>query len=241
MNTYNDFNNYNFNDYELESVNEAHMPVLILADTSGSMSGTPIINLNKAINRFSADVCRDPRAASQVDVAVMGFNHATNVQQDWRPVNKLDPVSFNAGGGTNLGDALEKGVEMLRKQGHRYANEGIETRMPYMILISDGYGGDVSRAAELIRKRTDERKMRLWVLAVKGYDKATIAQLTDGKRVFELRDEDGFDFTEFFDFMAASVKAVSTSSPDQQVHIDTKIGTEGSNCKVPDLDAWLND
>ena len=114
--------------------------------------------------------------------------------------------------------------------------------MPYLILITDGYGGDITEIAEVIKKRTDDRKMKLWVLAVKGYDKATVAKLTDGKRVFELVDENGFDFSEFFDFMAVSVKAVSTSAPGQDtVSVKHNIGRDGSTCRVPDLDAWLND
>ena len=42
--------------------------------------------------------------------------------------------------------------------------------------------------------------------------------------------------------MAVSVKAVSTSAPGQDtVSVKSNIGREGSTCRVPDLDAWLND
>lgn len=97
--------------------------------------------------------------------------------------------------------------------------------MPYLILITDGYGGDVTEIAEVIKQRTAEHKMKLWVLAVKGYDEKTVAQLTDGKRVFELVNEDGYDLTEFFDYMAVSVKVVSTSAPGQDtVSVKHNIG-----------------
>lgn len=237
--------NYNYGDYEEIApigVNEPHMPVLIAGDISGSMSGLPIQNVNKSINRFAADVCKDSKAARCVDVAIIGFNESPQIEQNWRPITEMNQVNFDAGGGTNISAALEKGVEMLRERGHLYEDVGIEVKMPYLILITDGYGGDVTEIAKVIKQRTDERKMKLWVLAVKGYDKGTVAQLTDGKRVFELVNEDGYDFTEFFDFMAVSVKAVSTSAPGQDtVSVKSNIGREGSNCRVPDLDAWLND
>lgn len=51
--------NYNFNDYPPVNVNMQHMPVAIVCDTSGSMSGTPIQNVNLSVNRFTADVCKD--------------------------------------------------------------------------------------------------------------------------------------------------------------------------------------
>lgn len=236
--------NYNFGDYEIApaSINEPHMPVVIVADISGSMAGLPIQNVNRSINRFGTDVCKDPKAAEHVDVAVIGFNEEPHVEQNWRPITELAPVEFTAGGGTNIPAALEKGIAMLRERTALYENVGTEVKMPYLVLITDGYGGDVANISKVIKKRTDERKMKLWVLAVKGYDKGTVAQLTDGKRVFELVNEDGYDFTEFFDFMAVSVKAVSTSAPGQDtVSVKHNIGREGSSCKVPDLDAWLND
>lgn len=236
--------NFDYGDYsELapENINEPHMPVLILADKSGSMYGTAIQNLNLSINRFAADVCKDPKAAGCVDVAVVGFNHEVHIEQNWRPITEMQPVEFQATGGTNLSDALGKGVDMLRERAHLYEDVGIEVKMPYLILITDGYGGDVTQISEVIKQRTEARKMKLWILAVKGYDKATVAKLSDGKRVFELVDENGFDFSEFFNFMAVSIKAVSTSAPGQNVNVKHNIGHEGSKCRVPDLDAWLND
>lgn len=237
--------NYNYGDYEEvapENINESHMPVLIAGDISGSMAGLPIQNVNKSINRFANDVCKDPKAAGRVDVAVIGFNDAPHIEQNWRPITEMNQVNFVAGGGTNISAALEKGVEMLRERGHLYEDVGIEVKMPYLILITDGYGGDVTEIAKVIKQRTADRKMKLWVLVVKGYDKESVAQLTDGKRVFELVNEDGYDFSEFFDFMAVSVKAVSTSAPGQDtVSVKSNIGREGSTCRVPDLDAWLND
>lgn len=237
--------NYNFGDHEElapENINKPHMAILIDVDRSGSMAGPAIESANRSINRFAADICKDPKAAASVDVAVVSFNENAQVEQNWRPITEMKPVELVASGGTNLAGALDMGVKMLRERANLYADSGIEVKMPYLILITDGYGGDVSEIAEVIKKRTDDRKMKLWVLAVKGYDKATVAKLTDGKRVFELVDENGFDFSEFFDFMAVSVKAVSTSAPGQDtVSVKQNIGRDGSTCRVPDLDAWLND
>lgn len=234
--------NYNFNDYDLppEHVNMQHMPVAIVCDTSGSMSGTPIQNVNLSVNRFTADVCKDPKAARLVDVAVLSFNEEPTVVQGFRPITELQPVQFTAEGGTNIPAALDMAINKLRERCRLYEENGIEIKMPYIILITDGYGGDVTEIAQIIKKRTADKKMQLWVLAVKGYDKETVAKLTDGKRVFELVDEAGYDFTDFFDFMAISIKAVSTSSPDQRIHVDNPLEKEHTNLKVPDLDDWLN-
>lgn len=236
--------NYNYGDYDElppRVVSEPHMPVLLVCDVSGSMAGKPIDNLNAAINHFKGDICKDPKAADLVDAAILSFNDSPHIIQNWRPVTDLDPVALTADGGTNISAALEMGVEMLKKRGHLYEDVGIPVKMPYMILITDGYGGDVTEIAKVIHQRTADHKMRLWVLAVKGYDKKTVAQLTDGVRVFELVDENTFDFTEAFDFLSVSIKTLSTSAAGQDnIHVESNIGREGSTCRVPDLDRWLN-
>lgn len=237
-------NNFNFNDYdELPpvNINEEHMPIVLAVDISGSMAGKPIENLMKSVNRFKDDVCKDPKVAGRLDIAVVAFNSEVFVEQNWRPIEQMNPVSFVAGGGTNLSAALEKSVEMLKERGHLYEDHGIGVKMPYLILITDGYGGDVTAVSEEIRQRVADKKMQQWVLAVPGYDKETVAKLTDGKRVFELIDEAGYDFSEFFDFMTVSIKAVSVCAPGERVKIDSDIGKEGSTCRIPNLEEWLND
>ena len=83
--------NFNFNDYPIPPthVNMPHMPVIILCDVSGSMGGTPIQNVNLSVNRFAADVCKDPKAAGLVDVAVRSFNEAPPIEQEFHCVGGL--------------------------------------------------------------------------------------------------------------------------------------------------------
>ena len=237
---------YNFGDYDLppKNVHMQHMPVALLLDLSGSMNvpdGRPIRNLNLAANKFLEEVARDPAASGLVDVAVIGFNDEATVIQGFRPVTEIQPLDLTAGGGTNLSAALELAVQKLRERCNYYANDvGIEIKMPYIILVTDGYGGDVTEIARVIKQRTDDKKMQLWVLAVEGYDEKTVAELTEGKRVFALQDSLSYDFTQFFQLMAASAKAVSQSAPGERIHIDNPLEQPDNNLIVPDLDDWLN-
>ena len=78
---------------------------------------------------------------------------------------------------------------------------------------------------------------------IKGFISKSQVDVNKIKPIFELVDEAGYDFSEFFNLMAVSVKAVSTSSPDQKIHInpdDNPMKKADSNLKVPDLDDWLN-
>ena len=191
--------NFNFNDGPLppRNVCEPHMPVVILIDNSGSMFGQAISNVEKSVNRFAADICKDPKAADRVDICVMSFNESVTVLQDWCPITEMRKVELSAGGGTNMSAALRKAVDKLRERGHLYENNGIEVRMPYLIILTDGMGDNIDQIAEEIRDRTNSKKMLPWFLGVNGYDKTTAGMITEGKRVFELTDEKGYDFTDF--------------------------------------------
>ena len=237
--------NFNFNDGPLPPSNmcEPHMPVLILIDNSGSMSGPAISNVERSVNRFAADICKDPKAADRVDICVISFNDSANVIQDWCPITEMKKIELSAGGGTNMSAALRKAVDKLRERGHLYEDNGIEVRMPYLILLTDGMGDNIDLISEEIRDRTNSKKMLPWFLGVSGYDKTTAAKITEGKRVFELTDEKGFDFTDFFRVMEVSIKAVSTSAPGEKPVIkdeENPLNEENCGVKVVNIDDWLS-
>ena len=234
--------NFNFNDGPLppRNVCEPHMPVVILIDNSGSMFGQAISNVEKSVNRFAADICKDPKAADRVDICVMSFNESVTVLQDWCPMRK---VELSAGGGTNMSAALRKAVDKLRERGHLYENNGIEVRMPYLIILTDGMGDNIDQIAEEIRDRTNSKKMLPWFLGVNGYDKTTAGMITEGKRVFELTDENGYDFTDFFKVMEVSIKAVSTSAPGAKPVIkdeENPLNQKDCGVRVVNIDDWLS-
>lgn len=237
-----------FNDYEEylpKKVNEAHQLVAFACDMSDSMSGTPIANLVKAVNGFRKSVCQDEKAADVIDVAVLGFNHDTQLVQGWRPVSEMETVQMSASGGTNISKALDTVIQMVRERCQHPSYAG-NLYKPVVVLITDGYGGDVTEVAKLIQRRIEEQKLQLWILCVKGYDEATIAKLCqkgkDGKPrfVFELENENGYDFSQFFNLLSKTLVTVSGGALGEKVNIRVT-RDEMDNLKVPDLNAWLND
>ncbi len=52
---------------------ENRCPVLLLLDTSGSMAGEPIQELNRGIAAFKEDVLKDTKASLSVEVAMITF------------------------------------------------------------------------------------------------------------------------------------------------------------------------
>lgn len=241
--------NFNFNDGPLPPSNvcEPHQPILMAIDKSGSMGdlpGTPkISNVEKAINKFLSDLNQNSKVSERIDFCLLSFNEKVTIEQDWVPVAQAKTVELTAGGGTNLSEALSVSVDKLRERGHVYENNGIEVRMPYLIILTDGMGNDIDQISEVIRNRTRDNKMRPWFLGVKDYDKVTAGKITGGDRVFELTDADGYDFTDFFKLMAVSIKAVSTSAPGEKPVIkddENPLKQEDCGVKVVNIDDWLS-
>lgn len=194
------------------SPNEPHMALLFLVDVSSSMDGAPINSLNASVNKFKEQVCEDPRTTQILDVAIVSFNTNASVVQPFTPVEYMEPVNLVASGGTAIAPAAELAVKMVDERSRFYRHAGSEPYKPWIFLISDGYGGDVTAVSEVIRKKEEDGFLQFWSLGVEGYDSKTLHQLS-GKKVMKL---DGYDFTGILDWAHKSMRAISQSSPGEK-------------------------
>ena len=212
---------------------QEHMSVIILVDKSGSVSGEAIQNINANLNHFKENVCENEIAAKCVDVCIVSFDSRVSVVQDWCPIREMAPVQLTADGGTELNGAIMTGVKKLRERNRLYAKNGIVEKKPYMIVMTDGYGGNINQAAALVERRIKDGKMKLFFLGFGDYDKATAAQLcrAHGNWCFEVN-SGSFNFNDFFDFVGNSVKAASVSAPGEDIRVDTSIGTADSDISI---------
>ncbi len=202
-------------DYEapdIVSANEPRMALLLLLDTSGSMHGEPINELNKALNRFKFEVCEDKTTREVLDVAIVEFNTFVRVVQQFVPVEHMEPVSFEAMGGTNMASAIELAVDMVDEQARKYRRAGAEPYKPWILMITDGYAHDIDNIAERIHRLEDEQKLNFLSAGVIGHDPKTLHKLSRQK-VMKLRD---YDFSTLFDWVRKSMRAISTSSPGER-------------------------
>lgn len=205
----------NFNDVpQIVSVSEPHMALMFLVDTSGSMSGQPIKELNDGLNRFKEQVCKDSKTKEILDIAIIRFSSDWEIVQDFTPIEFMEPVNFEANGSTYMSEALQKSIELVNDRSRFYRITGTEPYKPWIVLISDGAPfDDVDEMAKEINDMVEMEKLAFWSLAVPGADKDVLHKLS-GKRVLNLAD---YDFEGFFDWVNKSMRAVSTSAPGEKV------------------------
>ncbi len=74
---------------------ENRCPVILLLDTSGSMSGQPIQELNRGLAAFKEDVVKDSQASLSVEVAVITFGPIVKLIQDFVTIDQFTPPTID--------------------------------------------------------------------------------------------------------------------------------------------------
>ncbi|MDR1421988.1 MAG: VWA domain-containing protein [Coriobacteriales bacterium] len=207
--------------------------LMLLVDVSGSMSGTPIDELNKGIARFKRDMLKDPKTASVLDVGIITFSDANKYIQPFAPVTAMADHTLRPEGSTEMNKAVKAALTEVDNQYRRYLSQGIRPYKPWVLLITDGYPNTpVDEAAEVVRQMEADGKLKLLAFGCGSYSSETLHKLA-GEKVTRLTD---YDFTKLFDWVHKSMRAVSESSPGDKV----KTAVQPDNFEQDTCD-WLND
>lgn len=128
---------------DAQSIPKRIMPVFFLVDTSGSMDGKNIGAVNSAIEEIIPDLrhLSESQADSEIRLAVMQFSSGCEwITPSLMPLDSFDDwVPLQAGGLTELGQALEELNNKLSKNGfleRSSASSGYYA--PVIILLTDG-------------------------------------------------------------------------------------------------------
>ncbi len=202
---------------------EPRCPCLLLLDTSGSMSGAPIQQLNNGLTTFKDAIAADALALKRVEVAVNTFG-PVQVQTEFRTVDTFDPPVLTASGGTPMGEAIERGLALLDQRKQDYKTNGISYYRPWIFLITDGAPTDAWKpASERVHKGETDKAFAFFAVGVEGANMEILTQIA----VREPLRLQGLRFQDLFVWLSNSLSAVSRSSPGDQVPISNPAAPEG--------------
>ena len=194
--------------------NEPHMACVLLLDTSGSMSGSPIESLNHAINMFKEQTALDELAQKRVDIAIVAFNDSAQVVEYFTPLLQLPPVTLTASGCTAMGAGIDLAIDMVKERNRFYASMGTPCYKPWIFMITDGAPtDDITAARQRILEEESKGahgKLKFWAVGVPGYQRDVLTSLT--KRCISLNEA---RFDNIFNWLSESMVAISVSRVDE--------------------------
>src|SRR5919205_4245915 len=157
-----------FADPELAENPEPRCPCLLLLDTSGSMDGEPIRELNDGLIKFKDELMADALAVKRVELGLITFG-PVRVETDFQTADVFQPPSLVASADTPMGAAIEQGLEMLRQRKDKYRQNGISLYRPWVFLITDGAPTDSwQHAASMVREGEMGNKFAFFAVGVEG-------------------------------------------------------------------------
>lgn len=115
------------------------MVMFFLVDTSGSMSGSSIGQVNDAMREVLPDLkdISDNNADAKIKIAVLSFSSGTEwLTPQPEELENYKWTNLEAGGVTDLGDACKELDSKLNRQA--FLQDAVGNYAPVVILISDG-------------------------------------------------------------------------------------------------------
>ncbi len=194
---------------------EPRCPCVLLLDTSGSMRGAPIAELNAGLMEFKNQLGQDDLALKRVEVAVVGFG-PIRVHTEFTEAQYFMPPTLEASGDTPMGAAIVKALEMVRARKDEYRANGISFYRPWVFLITDGAPtDDWKTAAAQVREGEASRSFSFFAVGIESADLSILKQIAV-REPLKLR---GLAFRELFVWLSNSMKAVSQSTLGSKVSI----------------------
>lgn len=182
------------------------LPVYLLIDTSGSMTGEPIESVKVGLEAMLSSLRGDPFALESANISIITYDREVKVILPLTPLEdiQLPEITCPESGPTNMGAALKTLCKQIDSEVHLSTPTQKGDWMPLLFLMTDGKPSDIMEYNEAIPE-VKKRKFATIVACAAGSKAKTepLQQLTD--QVYTLDTMDTSSFSQFFKWVSSSI------------------------------------
>ena len=211
----------------LASNPEPRCPCVLVLDTSASMEGEPIQQLQRGVQLLADELCRDGLASKRVEIAVVAFGKEVRLLSHFTSPDAFTPPQLAPEGVTPMAEAVLLACDALEARKQDYRNAGIQYYRPWIFLITDGEPTDRdtprwTEAVHRVHAAEADKKLLFFGVAVQDANQQLLDTLCPpGRPSVKLK---GLHFAELFRWLSASLKSVSSSAPGTQLQLPSPTG-----------------
>jgi len=209
-----------------ENNREPRQPLVLLVDTSGSMSAD-LPDVAEGLSGLRAALQRDTVARNRVELLVITFGGAVAVHGDFGEAAVFEPPALAATGETPMAAALEQALDLVEMKKRAYKESGLDYYRPLLFLITDGEPTDTAKWPEIVRRvREAESTKKLSLLSVgtKSANFNRLKELSPDRAPLRLKEA---QWGTMFQWLSRSLSARSRSRPGEAMALEDPTGPRG--------------
>ena len=222
------------------------LPICFALDTSGSMMGTPIKQLNMGLNNFVSSIKANDDTRNSTDIAIVTFGSKVEIVMPFGKIKDGLPEISASTTLTPIGEGILTSLELLNARKEGYKEMGIKYYQPWLVVITDGapQGPNAMANMELAIKACNELekddKLVIFNIGVGNSVDFDILKRLSVKREEPISVSSG-DFGKLFEFLGSSSSSVVSSGMSDDALYNISTEPEGESVDVDDFFKYMEE
>lgn len=195
------------------------LPVYLLLDTSGSMTGEPIEAVKNGVQMMVHSLRQNPQAIETAFVSIITFDSEAKQLIPLTDLASFQTVDLKAAGTTVLGAALSLLADKLENEVTKTTLEQKGDWKPIVFIMTDGVPTDDWQAG-FQKLKAVKKGLIVGCAAGNNADDKVLKEIAD--QVVRLSNTDADSIGKFFQWVSASIATTSTKVEETGIDLTKK-------------------